>query len=84
MASCSSPVAAMANTSKKQSAVSRDDELECLLLNDSERSSSDFDTKNELEDRAVFDIMRNEDSDEDDSVTQAFIWENMENYKGQR
>jgi hypothetical protein len=28
--------------------------------------------------------MRNEDSDEDDSGTQAFILENMQNYKGQR
>jgi hypothetical protein len=28
--------------------------------------------------------MRNQDSDDDDSGTQAFIWENMQNYKGQR
>jgi hypothetical protein len=28
--------------------------------------------------------MRNEDTDEDDSATEAFSWENMENYKGQR
>jgi hypothetical protein len=28
--------------------------------------------------------MRNEDSDEDDSGTQAFIWENIQNYKEQR
>jgi hypothetical protein len=81
MASCSLPIAAMASTSKKWLAVLSDDELECLLLSDSERSSSesDFDTENELEDRAVLDTMRSEDSD-----TEAFIWENMENYKGQR
>jgi hypothetical protein len=66
------PVTAMASTSKKRSAVLRDDELECLLLSDSEQSSSesDFDTENELEDRAVLDTVRNEDSDEDDRVTQ--------------
>jgi hypothetical protein len=83
MASCSLPVAAMASTSKKRSAVLRDEKLECLLLIDSKRnlSESDSDTENELEDRAVLDTMRNEDSHEDDSATQAFIWENMENYK---
>jgi hypothetical protein len=86
MASYSLPVAAMASTSKKRSAVLCDDELECLLLSDSERSwsESDFDTENELEDHAVLDTMRNEDSDEDESATQAFILENMENYNGQR
>jgi hypothetical protein len=47
-------------------------------------SDSDFDTKNELEDRALRDTVRNEDSDEDHSVTQDFVWENMENYSGQR
>jgi hypothetical protein len=76
----------MASTSKKRSAALHDDELECLLLRDSEQSSSesDFDTENELEDRAVLDTVRNEDSDEDDGVTQDFVWENMENYRGQR
>jgi hypothetical protein len=43
-----------------------------------------FDTENELDDRAVLDTMRNEDSNDDDSGTQAFIWENLQNYKGQR
>jgi hypothetical protein len=47
-------------------------------------SESDFDTENELEDCAVLHTMRNGDGDEDDSATQAFIWKNMENYKGQR
>jgi cytochrome c556 len=32
----------------------------------------------------VLDIVRNENSDKDDSATEAFIWKNMENYKGQR
>jgi hypothetical protein len=86
MASCTLPVATMASTSKKRSAVFRDEELECLLQSDSDQSlsDSDFDTDNELEDRAVLDTMRNENSDEDDSGTQAFIWENMQNCKRQR
>jgi hypothetical protein len=79
-------VAAIASISRKRSAVLRDEELECLLQSDSDRSflDFDFDNENELDDRAVLDTMRNEDSDEDDSGTQAFIWENMQNYKGQR
>jgi hypothetical protein len=86
MASCSLPVATMASTSKKRSAVLCDEELECLLQSDSDQSLSDsnFDTENELDDRAVLDAMRNEHSDVDDSGTQAFIWENMQNYNGQR
>jgi hypothetical protein len=31
----------------------------------------------------VLDTVRNEDSDEDDSATEAFIWQNMENCKRQ-
>jgi hypothetical protein len=48
----------MASTSKKRSAMLCDDELERLLLCDSELSSSesDFDTENELEDRAVLGV----------------------------
>jgi hypothetical protein len=86
MASCSLPVASMASTSKKHSAVLGEEELECLLQSDSDQSllDSDSDSENELEDRAVLDTMRNEESNEDDSGTQAFIWENMQNYKGQK
>jgi hypothetical protein len=82
MASRSLPVATLASTSNKRSAVLRDEELECFLQSDSDQSLSDsnFDTENELDDRAVFDTMSNED----DSGNQAFIWENMQNYKGQR
>jgi hypothetical protein len=85
MASCSLPAAAMASTSKKCSAVLHDEELECLLQSVSEQSlsDSDFVIENELEDHAVLDTVRN-DSDEDGSATEAFIWENMKNYKGQR
>jgi hypothetical protein len=72
----------MASTSRKHTAVLRDEELECLLQSDLDQSfsDSDFDTENELDDQAVLDTMRNEDSDDDDSGTQAFIWENMQNY----
>jgi hypothetical protein len=61
MASCSLPVATMASTSKKCSAVLCEEELECLLQSDSDQSlsDSDFDTENELEDHAVLDTMRN-------------------------
>jgi hypothetical protein len=71
-------VAMMAGTSKKRSAVLRD-ELECLLQSDSDQSlsDSDSDTENGLDDPAVLDTMRNEDSNDDDSGTQAFIWENI-------
>jgi hypothetical protein len=76
----------MAGVSRKRSAVLRDDEVECLLQSDSECSvsDSDFDTEDELDDRAVLDTLKNEESDEDDSASQAFIWENMDSYKGQR
>jgi hypothetical protein len=74
------PVAVLASTSKKRSAVLRDDDLECLLQSDSEQSlsDSDFVTENEFEDRALLDTVVN-----DDSATQDFVWENMENYRGQ-
>jgi hypothetical protein len=41
-------------------------------------------TQNELEDHALLDTVRNEDSEKDDSDTQDFVWENMENYREQR
>jgi hypothetical protein len=76
----------MASTSRKCTAVLRDEELEYLLQSESEQSlsDSDFETKDELEDRALLNTVINEGSDEDDSVTQDFVWEHMENYKGQR
>jgi hypothetical protein len=57
----------MASTCRKRTAVLRDEELECSLQSDSDRSfsDSDFDTENELDDPAVLDTMRNEDSDDD-------------------
>jgi cytochrome c556 len=33
---------------------------------------------------AWLDTVGNEGSDEDDNSTQALVWENMENYKGQK
>jgi hypothetical protein len=46
---------------------------------------SDSETENELEDRALIDTLANDGSDEDDdSGTPDFVWENMENYRGQR
>jgi hypothetical protein len=46
-----------------------DEELHCLLESDSEQSlsESDFDTENELYDRALIDAVGNEGSDEDES-----------------
>jgi hypothetical protein len=80
------PVAAIASTSRKRSAVLRDDELEYLLQFKSKQSlsDSDFDTENDLEDRALLHTVVSDGSDEDDSATQDFVWENMEYYKGQR
>jgi hypothetical protein len=44
---------------------------------------SDFDTENELEDRALIDTLGNDGSNEDDdSGTPDFMWENMQNYRG--
>jgi cytochrome c556 len=80
-------VAAMASMSKKRSAVFCEDEVrECLLLSELEQSLSDseFDTENELDNHAFLDAVVNYGSDEDDSATQDFVWENMQNYKGQR
>jgi hypothetical protein len=67
--------------------VLHDEEVgEYLLLSESEESLSDseFDTDNELDDCALPDAVVNDGSDEDDSVTQDFVWENMQNCKGQR
>jgi hypothetical protein len=61
--------------------------LECLLQSDSEQSLSDSDSdiENELEVRALLDTVENDGSKEDDdSTTQDFVWQNMENYRGQR
>ena len=57
-----------------------------MLESDSEQSvsDSDFDTEDELDDRALIDAVGNEGSDEDDSENQQFVWEDMENYRGQR
>jgi hypothetical protein len=76
----------MASSSRKHTAVLRVEELECLLQSESEQSlsDSDFDTENELEDCALLHTVINEGSDEDDSAMRDFVWENVENYKGQR
>jgi hypothetical protein len=39
-------------------------------------SDLEFETDNELDSHAVLDAVVNDCSDEDDSVTQDFIWEN--------
>jgi hypothetical protein len=64
--------------------VLRDEELEYILQrlqSDSEQNLSDSgsDIENELEDRALLDTVEN-----DDSAIQAFVWQNMDNYRGQR
>jgi hypothetical protein len=43
-----------------------------------------FDNDNELEDHALLDVVVNGGSYDDDNIIQDFVWENMENYKGQR
>jgi hypothetical protein len=59
----------MAGPSKRRSAVLSDEDLHCLLESDSKQSlsESDFDTENELDDRALIYAVGNEGSDEDDS-----------------
>jgi hypothetical protein len=62
----------VASTSKKRSAVLRDDELECLLLSSSEQSSSsesECDTVDDLDDRALLDSVVNDVSDKDENAT---------------
>lgn len=56
------------------------------LISESEERSSDleFGSDNELHDFALLDVVVNNDSNEDDSIVQDFIWEDMENYEGQR
>jgi hypothetical protein len=63
-----------------------DEVRECLLLSESEQSLSDskFDTENELDDHAFLDAVVNDGCNEDDRATQDFVWENMQNYEGQR
>jgi hypothetical protein len=57
---------------------------EYLLQTKSEQSLSDseFDTENEMDVHAFLDAVVNDGSDEDNSATQDFIWENMQNCKG--
>ncbi|XP_023724900.1 piggyBac transposable element-derived protein 4-like [Cryptotermes secundus] len=63
-----------------------DEDIQCLVESDSEQSlsDSDFDSENELDDRALMDAVGNEGSDEDNSANQEFVWEDMQNYRGQR
>jgi hypothetical protein len=64
------------------SAVLCNDEVgEHLFLSESEQNLSDleFYNENELNDRPLLDAVVN-----DGSATQDFVWENMQNYKGQR
>jgi hypothetical protein len=59
---------------------------ECLFGSDSEESFSvlEFDSDNELDDCALLDVVVDGDSDEDADVIQDFVWEDMNNCKGQR
>jgi hypothetical protein len=63
-----------------------DDEVkECLLGSESEEilSYSEFHSENELDDCALLDVVVDDNSDEDD-IIQDFVWEDTNNYKGQR
>jgi hypothetical protein len=57
---------------------------ETLLGSESEESLSDLecDSENELDDCTVLDVVMDGDSDQD--IIQDFLWEDMNNYKGQR
>jgi hypothetical protein len=73
----------MAFASRKQPAVLRDDEVGGRLPgNKSEEGLSDLecDSENELDDCAVLDVEVDGDSDQDD--IKDFVWEDMNNYKG--
>jgi hypothetical protein len=58
---------------------------ECLLVSKSEGSLSDleFGSENELDNCALLDVVVDDNIDEDDDI-QDFVWEDMNNYKGQR
>jgi hypothetical protein len=58
---------------------------ECLLGRETKESlsESEFDSENELDDCALLDVVVDDNSDEDD-IIQDFVWEDMNNYKGQR
>jgi hypothetical protein len=47
-------------------------------------SGSKFDSNNEVDNFALLHVSVNGDSDDDNDIIQDFVWENMENYKGQR
>jgi hypothetical protein len=57
-----------------------------LLVSESEERSSDleFGSDIDLHDCALFDVVVNNDSNEDDIVVQDFISEDMEDYEGER
>jgi hypothetical protein len=77
----------MASNSRKKSAVLCDYKEEgCLLGSESEEGISDleFDSKNELVDRALLDVVVYGNIDEVDDITQDFVWEDMNSYKRQR
>jgi hypothetical protein len=64
------------STSRKQSAILHDDEVEeCLLVSESEERSSDseFYSDSELDDCALLDVVVNDDSDEVDDDIQDFV-----------
>ncbi|PNF18924.1 hypothetical protein B7P43_G18030, partial [Cryptotermes secundus] len=78
----------MASTSRSRSAALHDEELELLLHTSSEEeisaSESERDTDVDLDDRALLDSVIHDVSDDDEVSTQAFVWESMGNYQGQR
>jgi hypothetical protein len=59
---------------------------ECLLCSESEEGlpDSEYDSANELDDCAFPDVVVGGDSDDDDEIIQNFVWEDMNNYKGQK
>jgi hypothetical protein len=44
----------------------------------------EFDSKNELDDCTLLDVVVDDNIDEDDDTVQECVWEDMNNYKGQR
>jgi cytochrome c556 len=59
---------------------------EYLPPSESEGSLSglEFGTDNELDDRALPELVVNDGSEENDNISPDLVWENMEDYKGQR
>jgi hypothetical protein len=70
---------------KRSANVLSERDVEQLLRSDSEDSLSESDSDSSAtSDRALIDAVEYEDSDEDHSVNEDFMWEDMESFRGRR